>query len=68
MEALSFGLNFRIYPKKRDRCHIEAEFENVHDQLTDLGPTSPENVSWLEAKLVDWLTNIKLRPFDRNVA
>ena len=53
IQALSLGLNFKIIQKKSDRTQIEAQFESLNEQLTNLTPTNEDNYNWLKNKLVD---------------
>ena len=53
LEALSFGLTYKIPPPRLDRIKTAAEFEILFDQLIGLQPSSQENENWFKAKLID---------------
>ncbi|CAH8624804.1 unnamed protein product, partial [Heterobilharzia americana] len=52
-EALSLGFNFSVPYTQISLLDIDAQFENLYDQLSPLVPTTSDNQSWLKAKLVD---------------
>lgn len=53
LEALSMGLNYKVPPKRIDKNLVDANFENLYSQFSNLTPTSAENEAWFKAKLVD---------------
>ncbi|CAH8588028.1 unnamed protein product [Schistosoma mattheei] len=52
-EALSLGLKFSVPITQISELTVNAQFENLYDQLSTLTPSSLENQSWFKAKLVD---------------
>jgi hypothetical protein len=50
-QALCLGLDFRISPKRSEQLHINAEFENLYQQLYDV-PVNSGDSSLLKAELV----------------
>ena len=62
MEALSLGLSFKVPAKRIDRAAVEAEFENLYDQLTELKSNSPEDENWFKSKLIDVTNRICVAP------
>ncbi|KAA3680386.1 uncharacterized protein DEA37_0014864 [Paragonimus westermani] len=53
LEALALGLDYKIRAHKVDRICVEAQFENLIDQLSDLRPTSADNLGRLKTKFTD---------------
>ncbi|KAH9591471.1 E3 UFM1-protein ligase 1, partial [Schistosoma haematobium] len=52
-EALSLGFNFSVAHTKISDLSIDAQFENLYDQLNPLVPTTLDRKNWLKVKLVD---------------
>ncbi|VDO81023.1 unnamed protein product [Schistosoma margrebowiei] len=52
-EALSLGFNFSVAHTKISDLSIDAQFENLYDQLNPLVPTTLYKKNWLKVKLVD---------------
>ncbi|KAA3674805.1 uncharacterized protein DEA37_0012935 [Paragonimus westermani] len=52
-EPLALGLDCKIPSHKADRICVEAQFENLIDQLSDLRPTSADNLGRLKTKFTD---------------
>ncbi|VDN11126.1 unnamed protein product [Dibothriocephalus latus] len=50
-EALSLGLKICVPRRKIDPTDIEAKFEDLQYQLSDLKPTSKESAGWLKADI-----------------
>ena len=51
-QALCLGLDFCIAPKRVEQIRINAEFENLFQQLHDVLPSQPEDLATLKANLV----------------
>ena len=62
LEASSYGLNYKTVPSRFNRITVEAQFENFFDQLSDLVPTSTDNLNWFRNKLVDIANDVILTP------
>ena len=60
LEALSYGLNYKTMPSRFNRITVEARFENYFDQLSNLVPTSTDNLNWFRNKLVDIANDVIL--------
>ncbi|MGL4482671.1 MAG: hypothetical protein ACRCTW_09160, partial [Lactococcus garvieae] len=65
-EALSMGFGFKVPPRKIVREPVEAEFENMMKQLTDITPTSDENYVWFKSKMVDLAHHFLSTPMTTN--
>ena len=68
VEALSFGLNYKIKPNQLNRIHIEAQFENLFQQLSVAHPKSQDQQSWFKTKLTDIAYDFLLSPIRENCA
>ena len=53
VEALSYGLNYKVPPTKLNRIYVEAQFENVFHQLSVVHPVSQDKQNWFRNKLTD---------------
>ena len=68
IEALSFGLNYKIRPNKFNRIHVEAQFENVFHQLSVIHPCNQDKHNWFKNKLTDIAYDFLLSPVRENCA
>ncbi|THD26000.1 hypothetical protein D915_003321 [Fasciola hepatica] len=53
VEASSLGFNFKCPPKNVHKIYLQASFEQLYEQISELTPYCDDNRNWFKAKRVD---------------